>query len=384
MRKKNVFISIFLTCVVLTGCWDSNSLELQYYVNSIGFDYTEGQYEVFIQILNFQAMPRGGEGVQQSGSPLYVGHAKGRTVVEALHKLYSETDRKIYWGHLSSFIVTKSILERNEGMEEIIEGLSRYEENRHTMWVFATDSQLKELLTTPVLLEMSPIFSVLGEPTESYEQSSFVEPIRLHRLFSLMYEPGQTTIFPILDTREDRWSMELQQPETTLTKDGAALLHHSQFKGFIMNGDMLGMRWMQESTVRASIVLNQSGDIVGTVIGRKPTVKIKPVIQNDNIVFSITIDILANPMELYKDVSSEEIKEMVSKQIENEVRHTFMKALEIQGDIYQLSHVLYKKDRDLWRKYTIDGYVPLNEQSIEKIQVNVKLFKSGKDKLEPI
>lgn len=382
MKMLRTKLMLIVMIVFLTGCWDTRNLELQYYVNALGVDYKEGQYEVYVQILNFQAMPSGGEARKGDGSPLYVGFAKGTTIVEALHELYSFTDRRIYWGHISSLIITENALRQENGIIKAYDGLSRYEENRHTLWGFVTTSSLSELLTIPILLEISPIFSFLGEPSESYEQSSFVEPLRLHRIISMVDEPGQTTIFPILEKVDVGWLEMNKKPHANLKITGAGVLEGTDFKGLLVKEDMKGIRWLQESTVRTPIVLEKAGEPIATMIVRDPKVKKIPKVEGNEVTFSIEIEVSVSPIEYFENLSTDEIKKEASRIIEQEIRSTYEKGLELDADVLQLSHSLYKENTKVWKKATDNGILPLTSKSLRDIKVIAQVYKSGKDKLK--
>ncbi|OLO37931.1 hypothetical protein BTR23_13430 [Alkalihalophilus pseudofirmus] len=384
MYKFQYKLMILLTFLLLTGCWDAKNLELMYYIHSLGFDYKDGQFEIYAQIINFQAMATGGEGTQAGGSLSFVGYGKGETAVEALHELYSHTDRRILWGHVSSIVMTQRALQQEDGILKMHDLLSRYDENRHTVWIFGTTDSPAEILTTPLVLNISPIFSFLGEPSESYDQSSLVEPIRLHRLLSLMYEPGQTTIFPILDTVDSMWFEDEEKLLKSLKIVGAGFLEGETFQGFLLGDDIKGMPWMNESTVRKALVLKPDGEPIGTVIIRDPKVNITPKVQADQVTFDVEVELIANPVELFDDITVPEVQKQVAHLIEEDIRYTYQKGVEKDIDVYQLSHTLYKKSPNLWRESIVDGKLPLTPDSLGEVKVNVKVVKTGKDKFKTV
>ncbi|WP_078428211.1 Ger(x)C family spore germination protein [Alkalihalobacterium alkalinitrilicum] len=384
MNTRQRFCILLISLVVLSGCWDARNLELMYFAHTVCYDYKDGQFEVYAQILNFQAMPGGGEGTQDGGSMAFVGVGKGTTPVEALHELFTHTDRRIFWGHLSSIVFTEQILQQKDSIEKIYDSFSRYDENRHTIWVFGTTTDPAELLTTPTLLNMSPIFSFLGEPTESHQQSSLVEPLRLHRFISLLNEPGYTATFPVLDTIDEKWFEEEKKPNKSLKIVGGGFFNEGQFIGNLLGEDLQGFPWMNEGTVRRALVIKINEQLRGSVIIRDPKPKIIPTIKNDQVTFNIEVEVIANPIEVFEEITIPEVEKEVARLIEKEIRHTFEKGVEINADVFQLAHTLYKKDPELYRKHTQGPNSFLTPETLNVVNVNVKVLKSGKDKLKSI
>ncbi|MGE6913544.1 Ger(x)C family spore germination protein, partial [Lysinibacillus fusiformis] len=67
---------IFLT-TLLAGCWDITEPQRMYYINAVGVDYVDDEYELYLQIINFADVAKS---VQPSSNaePAEIGRAKGR------------------------------------------------------------------------------------------------------------------------------------------------------------------------------------------------------------------------------------------------------------------------------------------------------------------
>lgn len=379
---KIAFCLILL--VFISGCWDAIDLEHMYYAHALGIDYREGKYEVYIQIVNFQAMPSGGQGQMYSGTPAYVGKARGESIVEAIHQLYRHAERRIYWGHLSAVVFTEKALQQEKALIETFEVLGRYHEFRNVIWVFATTSPLLDVLSTFPKAKLSVIFSTFGEPMESFQHSSFVAPVRLHRYLAQMNEPGQTNIFPVIDVLDNVWVEEGNRPHKNLSSQGIAIVQDETFKGYLNNDDILGIRWSQKETERTPVFFPDKENPIGSVTVYKPKMKIIPRITADNITFTITLKATAFLSELADTISIETIERESAEIIKEEIRRTYEKGLELDADIFQLSHIFFKKHPQVWHQKHVQGKLPLTKESIEDIQVQVKVIQTGKDKYRSI
>ena len=86
MNKKITLIVSLTAVLLLSGCWDVTEPQRMYYVDGIGIDYKDGQYEIYMQIINFANVAKT-EGPSPQGAQSEIGFAKGKTMEEAFFKL---------------------------------------------------------------------------------------------------------------------------------------------------------------------------------------------------------------------------------------------------------------------------------------------------------
>lgn len=48
------WIWVLLSLTLLTGCWDSKSIEQTIYISSLGIDYKDGEFHIYSKILQFE------------------------------------------------------------------------------------------------------------------------------------------------------------------------------------------------------------------------------------------------------------------------------------------------------------------------------------------
>lgn len=370
---------LFILLPFLTGCWDALNLENLYYVNAIAVDYKEGQYEVYVQIVNFHAMASGAEGKGAGRGPVaYVGFARGDSFTKAIHNLYGHAQRRIYWGHTSSIIFTENILKHD--IADITDVL-RYHEFRHTIWFYGTKADPKELLSSFPIIELSVIQSYLGEPESRYKQSSYIEPVRMHRFYTEYHEPGRTFIFPFLDLSE--YWYENNKPYTSIVLNGAGFIKNHKYLGMLNDSDINGLRWLNEHTVRSPLIIKKGDKNLATVVLEKPKVKIIPEMKGSEVKFHIKASYRVSVIGLDQIITSDELEKKVSQMVEKEIRYTFKKGLENGIDALNLLHSLYRKDPKTFKKLTKGGKNPINEQSLGNIDISIRKIRMEKDKLRP-
>ncbi|WP_216827688.1 Ger(x)C family spore germination protein [Alkalihalobacterium elongatum] len=376
------FLILFLTVFLLTSCINAKQLERMYYIHVIGIDYVDGLYVAYAQLLNFATIARGeagGGGGEQHEA--IVGKGVGETVDTAVHNLYHSTAQRIFWGHLAAVVLSDAAIEQE--IAESLDLLLRYHEIRYTLWLFTTNEPLEDLLATFPVLEASPVLGTLGNPTDSYAQSSFIPPIRMHRFISDLNEPGKTAFAPHLTIDKEQW-FDGKELFPAIHMDGVSLLTNKKYKGTLTDLDVVGFRWLQDTTERAPIVINHKGEPASVVMMENPDAQITPIVEGSSVQFDIEVEVKGNVIQMMDSVSLELIEEQAQQVIENEIRKTFEKGLEIYADIYRLSYAFYQNNPEVWRKLTENEELPLTKESLKDITVKVKIHNAGKNKLRPL
>jgi spore germination protein KC len=386
MKKINFINKIILLILLfmLNGCGQQSEIDRMLYVHVMGVDIVDDKYEVYVQIINLES--KGGKSDNSSGGggeQAIVGKVRGETVMDAIFNLYEAAQRKIFWGHLSSVIFSERFLKEKgiEGIQEVIEMIDRNRETRYTIWVLGTTSKLQDLLTTFPTLNLSPIFTKLGDPIENYRQSSLVMPIRLNHFIYSLTEPGGTAIIPLIRSVEKYWHSE-KSTEGTLIVDGYIFIDKDGFKGLLKDENMAGLKWFQSQAERVYLCLCREDQPPIFLVFDDIKVKTKPQVKNDRATFTINVSVKGTVEELNQNVSKQFINEEAAKQIKEEIKRTYKKGLEMEADVYQLSEILYRKDPKAWKRLGFDKKFLLTEDSIQSLKVDAHIMESEKVKLE--
>ncbi|MBO8172158.1 MAG: Ger(x)C family spore germination protein [Bacillaceae bacterium] len=380
MRMKRTLLLIMLvgTIPLLTSCWNAREIDKIFFAHAVGVDYKDGQYIIYTQLANFQGLSR--EGAQTGKPTAQVGKGTGETIDTAFHDMYRSTQRRIFWGHLSAVVFSEAALEH--AFQDTLDLFTRFRETRYTMWVFGTDQPLIELLSTFPIQEPTNAFSRLGDPSDIYRQSSYVEPMRLFQLIRDYYEPGKTVLLPQITVDRRRWREGgSQRPQLAIQAVG--LIKDKNFKGWLNREQLRGSRWMNPATQRAPLVLKEKDKTVAVVISQKPDVKIEPQVKGGRAYFRIQVKLKGTVIQLNQHSTEEKLASLAEEEIKKQILKTYRLALEKKADIYQLSQVLYRKNPDQWHQLTEKGVLQLDQDSIQSIQVDMKIRHTGKNELVP-
>ncbi|UPW81606.1 Ger(x)C family spore germination protein [Lysinibacillus sp. Ag94] len=377
MKKKIIILSSLATSLLLSGCWDVNEAQRMYYVDGLGIDYKDGQYVIYMQLINFTNVAKFEYPNPQKTVQAEVGHSKGKTMEEALYKLFQSVDQKVFWGHMTFIIFSEEAM-KNKNALSVIDTVLRYRETRYQIWTYCTQDSIKDILLLTPILNTSLISSKLSTPLDTVDKEIFVEPVNFRNLVIGLNEPNHEIGIPYVTISKNWETAEQQGKETALT--GVGVLSKSGFKGFIKNDAARGMQWMHNRTHRGQITFKIEGDETDylTATLEKIKVDIEPLVKNDQVTFDVHVKINAILNGFKTNISEDEIRKKIIKEVKKEIRTTYKEALAKDIDIYRLSEQLYRKNVKVWKKIEKDGKIPLTPSSIRKLEIDVNQVNPGR------
>ncbi|MBB6446088.1 Ger(x)C family spore germination protein [Bacillus benzoevorans] len=381
--KKRTILSLIISCLFLSGCWDHNEPERLLYINGIGVDYKEnGDVEVFMQIINLQGLAKvesgGGPGsVEQSE----VGRATGRTMEEAVFNLYHTIDRRAFLGHLSYVILTKEAVTKG-AVKDVADLLDRFRETRYRTYFFVTQDPLQEVMLIEPLDNIPLAFSKLSDPIDNYKQSSLIEPIDLRELIIHTDEPGHQVVLPVVKITK-QWANKSGN-EKDLLMEEVAIVHHNTLQDIIPEKSFQGARGVEQDFIRDLVVFspgdhhNQHMSVV--VYNKK--IKVQPVVENGKIRFNIRLKVKGTLQMTKFNMKREEIEKEVAKTIKKEILTAYDYGQKKNIDLFELSTVAYRQKNQAWKKVEKNGLIPLEKGTIKSLDINVRLQTTGRNKQE--
>ncbi len=382
MTKKHIVFLLFIltSAFFMTGCWDVTEPQRMYYVNAVGVDYEDNQYKVYLQIINFADVAKSD---QPSGNvaPAEVGFAEGKTVEEAIYKLYRSSDQEIFWGHMRYLLFTERAME-NERSIPVIDTFIRFRETRYHIWVYSTTDPIKDVMLITPILRNSLTSSKLSNPVNTTQQESFIEPQNLRNLIIGLNEPSHEVSIPYVSIMKDWETMDEEVEETTFS--GVGILSKDGFKGFIKNSAAKGNQWMHNETSRGEVTFKLEGgerDYLTADLD-KLDVKVKPVIKNNQVTFDITIHLRATLNGFKGEINSDEVRANIIKEVKKQILTTYEEGLKLDVDIYRFSEYLYRSNVKTWKKLEKDGKIPLTKDSIGDITIQVTKINPGRKTYE--
>lgn len=365
---------------LLVGCWDIEESDRLDYVHGLGVDYKDGEIKMYLQIVNLGNL--GTPDVAATGEDqVTIASASAEDINSAIFEIYRSAQKRLYWGHTTFIILSKAALEHNK-LKDILDIVNRYPETRYRIRIFATNSEITELMEVSPIFEGSPIFSRLTDLNNAHDQSSWMMPLSIRELLILLDEPGYNGIIPTVRVTENTWQSE-NEPEPMVEALGVASVTAENFQGFILGEKASGLRWMQEDSKRSNVTIFKDGKPASAVVIINPKTEFDIQIKANKVTFHVHLKAQGIINEMIQNVDQAYIIKELKKRMKNEIMQTYLSALEIDSDIYRLSEKLYRKDVKSWKMLEVEGMIPLEEDSLQ-IEVDLDLVDSKLDKTEPI
>ena len=147
-------VALFLL-LTLTGCWSRYEVQNMNYATAVGIDYVDGQYTLYVQLLDFSTVAKL-EGQQKAEQPpVWVGKGEGSSFTEAANDLYSTSQQRLNLGQISAILFSERLMKENK-VGEVLELINRYREIRYLAWLFSTREPHEEILLATPFFRFSP------------------------------------------------------------------------------------------------------------------------------------------------------------------------------------------------------------------------------------
>lgn len=376
MKKIFMLIVSLAAVLLLTGCWDVKEPQRMYYIDGIGIDYKDGQYEIYMQIINFANVAKS-EGPTPQAAPSEIGFAKGKTMEEAFFKLYRSIDQKVFWGHMTFILFSEDAL-KDANSIPVIDSFLRHRETRYQILTYVTKDSIKDILLITPILNKSLTASKLSNPMHTKELQTYVEPVDLRKLIISLNEPGHEVNLPLVTINKNWETTNKPTEETALS--GFGVVSKDGFKGYINDGNARGIQWMFHKKTRGDVTikLNNKEKEFLTVDLEKLSTKIKPIVKNNEVTFEAEIKLNAIINGFEGKVNTDQIREGIIKEVKKDIKKSYEAGIEIDVDVFRLSEHLYRKNVKAWKKVQKDGKIPLTADSLSKVNVIVNKVNPGR------
>ncbi|WP_116058662.1 Ger(x)C family spore germination protein [Cohnella phaseoli] len=372
---KNIkLICTILSLGIISGCWDIKEIENINYVTTIGIDYIDDSFVLYAQLLDFTAIAKTESGKTDKTPQVWIGKAKAKTLNLAMNDLYASSQERTSWSHVSSIIIGENALKAN--VLKVDDLIGRFWEIRLTPWVFGTREPIQRLLTVPAFFNFSQRNTLAQEPIEAFDQRSLIEPVRYFQFLSRLWEPGTNILLPSLSINSTTWKKD-EKEDSKMFIDGAYIIDEGKLLGKLDNQKLLGVRWIDKSTIRSPIVISHQGEDAAVLSLESPEVHMSISVINGLPKYHFHIKLNGNVIETLQKVSKRKMESTAEEVVRNEVMNTFQNGLTIKSDIYSLEHLLFRRKTAIWKELKRSNEPVVNADSISAIMVKVNINHAG-------
>lgn len=375
-RRTLVLIVVLTMPSLLSGCWDYHEVHLITYGSTIGIDYVNQEYKVYVQSMNMANIAQ----LQAPRPPRHravVGIARGETVAEAMFNLYRSEQQHIYWGHIAALVFSRKVLEQTR-IESLVDSINRFHDLRYNVWVYGTDEPVFQLLNSSPFLGRSPFDSRLMKANQLFRQYSSMQPIYLNRFITDYFERGKTLLLPRLSLDRSTWT-EGGEKVSMFKMDGYYVFAAKRYAGMLTEDQMKGRRYMNRRSVRMPVTIFQNGKPAALVALYKPLYRVRYSVTGGQVSFDVGIRIRGYIDELLQDISRQEVEREVCELVKDEVRETFDNGKKLNADTLNLTTYLFRYHYPTWRR-TVTDHPDMRNVTLRGIRVRFTLTHSGKYK----
>ncbi|PWW01259.1 Ger(x)C family germination protein [Paenibacillus cellulosilyticus] len=370
-------------CLVLAGCWSSSEIQSVMYVKAIGLDYKGGNFHIYVQTFDFSSVAKTDSSGKANESPgIWVGHGKGKTMNLAINNLYQTAQMHMAWGHVTAMVLSESLLNSNY-VEGVLDMINRYPEARYTTWVFGTRMPIDKLFTVTSIFNMSPLESILHNPLPSFREDSLLRPLQTMTFMADLHARSSRAYLPSISYNDKSWNQN-ENSHDLLFLEGVFFERNDSTPGYVNKNRLFGFSLMDSNMRKAPLMIEQNGVPIGVISIGLPKIKIKPIVRGNEVHFKIKASYYGSLYEYLEPMSYEEMAKLTADTAKKYIMNTYIEALKKNIDVYNLENRLYRKHPKLWRKLSNNGSVLiLNENSIESLDVKVRIIYNGKYKRVP-
>ena len=352
MRK---FLTIFCILSVITGCTKIHEIQFQAYAVGIGIDYQNGEYHVVLQFLDFSNVAKTEQGKSDQPSPVWLGEGKGKTVEDAITKIYHGIQIPVNYDQLSIFVFGKSVLENR--LSKTVEALDTNFNIRLTGWVYGTEESVNKIFTTKVPFNYPYSNARIVQPEYMQQQDSSIPTLSLQELIYQIHEPAKTILVPSVSTKDTIMKEEQDKLPVTVM-NGAFLLKGTKLKGHLTEKDLSGYIRVNNKSVRSPVTLGDNKEEFVQIELLNPKVKRKVNKDQNGIQIGLDIKISAIVRESSKQILSPTIERQIQEEVRKDVYTAYLKSTKIGGDIYQFEDYLYRFMHHDWKELKASGKLP--------------------------
>ncbi|MCM3706445.1 MULTISPECIES: Ger(x)C family spore germination protein [Cytobacillus] len=366
MRKILLIMMIIGLLLGLTGCWGRKDIQGQVYVTAVGIDYTEDEFTVYLQALNFGNIAKQEGASSIKAVPNTIAKAKGKTIQSAISKVERKSAYPLFFGHVETIILSENALK--EQLKSVIEYIGQDHFLRYNSNFFGTKQSMKDILNSESFFNYSSLFTVLHNP-EELTHSNYILPVQKYNKFiSTYYEPVGSYIVPEIMINDTHFT-EGKDKKKIAAIMGGFVISNQQYKGYVPKEDLTGVKWTANEAVRIPLTLF---DEKASVMITKPRKSVN-VLEGTRPAYELIVKGKAQLIQNEESLSIDEIEKELNKKVKRQIRKTLEKGGELQADLLNISEPAYRYYLNTWSLHEIQSF---DLSSVEKIKVDIMIEKS--------
>lgn len=387
MMKRWAIFGVFLAlaAVLLSGCWNRRELNELSIAVAMGIDLSKNGYILSLQIVNAREIAaKDGAGYSL---PVTVYREEGKTVFEALRRVSSKLNHKVYLSHMRIVVISEELARR--GIGEPLDFVSRDHEMRTDFFVVIARQRRAEevisILTPMAKIPANQMYSSLrtGETTWASVTDVTLD-LLMSDLLTKGKNPAITGVSIVGDTEsgEMQSNVKVSQPPAIPQYSGMSVFRDDRLVGWLTEFESRGYNYftdrVQSTVVR--IACPPRGHIGVELIRTKS--KLKARMEDGRPILSVTLDAEGNlgDVECGLDITKEDTLRRLEADAEEAIRQSMQaavdKAKRLKSDIFGFGNALHRADAREWKRRMPEWHDTFVDVLVE-VEVDVKLRRIG-------
>lgn len=373
MRYCSFFIVHFLILLLLTACWDSESIEDRGFIIGTAIDLAEQKNNETILFVtnqlvipfNVQSTTTGGS----SGEEPYINiSAQGKSLYQIDQEMAKLTNKLPFFEHTKVLIISEEIARTPHLLSSLLDIYIRSPEMRRGIHVVVT-KKAKQLLESEPKAEKLPSIYIDELLNTGSEKAGLYRPKSIGDIQEEILR-NSSFVLPILSPVEKR-----------IEYTGGAVFHghKSQMIDTLTNEEVTGLNLVIGNSKSGTLEINYKDSLITVDIKNiHNKLKIDPSNLDDikvtiQIKMTATIEEIFGKENLQTDKNLPKIEEAFSNHMQTLVKMVFEKGKsELHADIFQLDKVLESRHPKIWKKIKKDWDHGENYFSNTTLELNVE------------
>lgn len=343
-------IILILILFITTGCTDYRELTDMAIISNVALDKVDDKYNIIIQVLDSKKNENG-----SSNPSIVLYQSSGKTLFEAFRNISLESSKKLYTGHINTFIVTENLL--NEGASNFIDFVLRNSEIRKDFNLLITNNNINEIMN------IIPPLSIPSEKiTNSLEISSkyqgMVDIISFDKFISNIYTVGIDPVLPSLEIKNIKSDDEDINPTKRLVlKKEMGIFNDDIFKGYISKDASLGLNILNNKDTSSIITFKCDNKNYSSVELINAIPKLTVDINSNKLYIELNITATLDELNCNIDITNDNGINLLKDKFNNRVYEILKSTIKEQKDknvdylgigryIYQNNYKFYELNQD--------------------------------------
>ena len=388
MKFKKI-LSLILSCLLLSGCWDKVEIDRRNFISTIAVDpgedigkekelksinpeepFAERQIKKINVTYGFPDMSMLSAGKSGSAEEKYI-KTEAYSMEDAASEATAKSSRNLYIGHTKLLILSSNLLEYKDTVKEIVDYLQRNPSINRMMQVVVSDGNAEDYIKFKPMTENSTQYYISGLMDNS-KRNSRIMNITLNEFLILLSENGNALL--------PRITLDKEKNELLLT--GAAIIKDYEIKGYFTPLELMDIQLLSGKFNIGKKVIYIEGHPIDYVIdGYERKLRVEET--GDKLAINVDINLEGQLGGYYID------KKILEKDELQKLQNTFNNSIslecekimeiakgEFEIDPFGIREHIEKFKPSLWNKIEEDWNEKYKNASVN-VTVNSKMRRIG-------